>query len=118
MKGHTAALFLLGGWLLMRPPERFDMEQGKAEILLHVPIERWVQERATDTAIECESLRKKLQAEQEKRVCEPHPRYKAETSREGYERIRLLTKYLCSQVKVSFDHALCVPADHVYPPRE
>lgn len=111
-RGHVGAVILLGGWLLMTPRiVKDDAAPDGRKVLLGAPIARWSVESAHDTAHECEDrkweaytwwLDNAKTAAAEKKRRDPQ----AASSPYG------------SSVVVSYWNAKCVPAEHIYPPRE
>ena len=94
---HVAGTILLGGWVLMFPP------QGKESQGMHnmaAPLDEWVRGRAFDTAYDCEQAKKQLFNDAAQRLD------KATTDRRA-------TKAKDDQVRATM--ARCVWSDH--PPR-
>jgi len=89
MRRHACALVLLGGWLLMVPPSKTLVVDGRISVKVDTdaPIARWSQDSAYDTARACQDGIAGLAS-------------------------RKIPEHLAS-VYVA---ARCVPAEAVYPP--
>jgi hypothetical protein len=109
---HSSAAILLGGWLLMTPPLVKDEAASDGyRVRVGAPIAQWSAESAHDTARECED-----------RKWEAHSWWldnakKAAAQRKRRDPSEPGSPYDSSAV-ASYWNARCVPAEHIYPPRE
>src|SRR5206468_11015385 len=87
--GHAGAVVLLGGWLLMIPPLRTGPD-GKRFVDIDAPMSKWEHGAAFDAADDCEDMRMQVRS----------------GSPVAPERAAVL------------EQARCVPAEHIYPPKE
>lgn len=100
---RDAASGILAGWLLMQPP--LIQEPGKPDrykIDFRAPIEQWIQISAHDTASECE--RRRVDELKTDIDVTQKATGKTDVSKEPL-------------VDAGF-RARCVPADHIYPPKQ
>jgi hypothetical protein len=87
---HRAGILALAGWLLMLPPP--IKQGGKLTPNTNAPLSDWKQRAAYDTARECEAARF-----------------------DNFSTSKLDGDGDMADV---FIHARCVPAEHLYPPKE
>ena len=98
-----AASGIFAGWLLMQPP--LIQEPGKPDrykVDLHAPIEQWIQISAHDNAAECERRR----------------RDELTTVIDFTQRATGKTDVSKEPIVDAGSRARCVPADHIYPPKQ
>jgi hypothetical protein len=95
MRGHTHALILLGGWLLMIPPSSDRPRRGNVA-------DDYIQMGAFDTAEKCEVERKRRVAY----ILDGIDRQKAESAHIVPEELAII------------EAGKCLPAEVVYPPKE
>src|SRR5437899_558010 len=111
MPRHTRAVILLGGWLLMQPyalpPHTTGRPKADSWAIQSpdAPVKEWEHVASFDTAAECERARARLAQEAETKW-----RKKA-TASDGD------SHGVASVMWGQAASALCVPAEHIYPPQ-
>jgi hypothetical protein len=91
---------LLAGWLLMIPP--YEIKGDRHVLAPSGDKRRWIQESAYDTAADCETAPAKLRADGKKAA-------------EGVSVLETVKRWDAFEGILDVG-ALCVPAEHVYPP--
>jgi len=111
---HTRAVILLGGWLLMEAPVVKDAgAPGGYRNAFDAPVSEWRQVSAHDSAAACErQKRTELDYITATRRKEKAARKKAEPKEAARDEAAF------QQVWELDFHARCVPAEHIYPPKE
>jgi hypothetical protein len=89
-RGHAGAVILLGGWLLLTPP--IKPRDGEPDVDDKMPVKKWDQLSAYDTARECQDAIDSLFAKAKEKDDKLHVNMYAT--------------------------ARCIPAEHIYPPKE
>jgi len=106
MQRHRCALILLGGWLLMQPPLIEHKHPPKDTVHLHAPIQEWWQVSAHDTAKECEETKQDILKEVARLSVGATPETKNPPKDSLVDSFKQVL------------NARCVPADHLYPPKQ